>query len=137
MRGVILLCFFLALPPLAVLGHDLYMAYGEEIDLTQPFKQSDLGWLWVTYQPETYNWARGQASPETWEEYVSPVLRQKALTVTAAPALAVYPLLVVLRIIGLWPFSGSGLLARGRKVKSDFVLPGDDKKQGPYKYKRK
>jgi hypothetical protein len=141
MRGVFLFCFLLALPVLAAAGHDIYKTYMafEEGDWAfgQPLRFYEVGKLWVDYGPETYDWARENIEPERWESYVDPVLRQPALLVTALPAGISYAALIILKLLGLWPFSGSGLFKGKSKEKKGFAFGGTDKKSGPIKYKRK
>ena len=127
--GVI--CFLLALPALAVLGHDVYMAFfaKQPPGGSHPFQLSDLGWLWVTYEPATYKWALGQVSAATWARMIDPVLRQTALVVALAPAVLGYAVLAVMKFLGPVVFgagkggdaddlSGSGKKRVSRKDKT-------------------
>lgn len=142
MRFIFLICFLLALPPLAAGGHDAYMAYVESqegnVDLSEPFRFSDLGWLWVTYAPQNYDWMRGSMNPDMWKSMIEPALTQPAIVVTAIPALALYILLGVLRIIGLPPFTGRGIMGP-QKARGAAPARFDDKRKtkGRWKYKRK
>ena len=140
MRGVSLLCFLFILPALLVLGHDLYLAFGEEGTFL-PVKLSDAGWLWTTYAPDLYDRARESLDPGFWTRWVEPILRQKALAVAAVPALCLYALLFALKLFGRGPFSGAGLLSlprsRRKTRKSLFAYKGLDKEKPAIKYRRR
>lgn len=143
-------CFLIALPALAAIGFDIYMAY-EEIeagsnasfrpDSPTPFKFTQIGWLWQTYSPDSFAWAKDAIDPDTWKSMILPVLRSYAIILTAGIAAFFYILLFILYKLGTWPFSGSGgLFARGPKEKGDsFSFDADlsNKKKGPAQYKRK
>ena len=81
-----LLLFILALPALAVLGHDSYLAYtNTQYELAERFYLSDLGWLWKTYHIESMEWARFAFEPEIWSQFIDPILEQKALLIMGFP----------------------------------------------------
>jgi len=143
MRGVTLICILLALPVLAVLGHDVYYAINKsEIGLDNTFQQaqdrfSALGWLWVKYAPQFYDLVRTSVDQDIWIKYVTPVLRQKAILVTAVPALTVYALLGVLKFFGLYPFAGNGIINIARRKKSSYAVDPLSPKGKAMKYRRK
>lgn len=87
MRPLIMIAVLLSLIPLTVLGHDLYMAYGQddEIDLGKPFHLSYVGWLWETYAPDSFRSFRANIDPETWAKWIRPVMEQSALLVSVIP----------------------------------------------------
>jgi|GEM_PF-1221584 len=112
-----LLCFLLILPPMAAAGHDFYRAYNEnrqQLPLAEPFEQSDLGWLMVHYTPTLYNVAVDSIDKETWKTHIYPLLLKKAWIVLSIPAAFVCGLVLLLRLFGIWPFNGMGLLVKGR-----------------------
>ena len=139
MRDYYLLCFLVAIPALAVLGHDVYLAYSsEEMDFAEKFYLSDLGWLWVTYGPDTYNWAIANIDESLWKGFVDPLLQQSAFYVAAAPAVSVYFILVLMKLFGLGQFeSGGGKLFSGKGSKSDFSFREDAPAKKSTRYKRK
>lgn len=135
MKFVYFIGFILVLLPVLVLGHDLYLALyiDGEIDISQPVKFSDLGWLWVTYGPETYDWAKSAMANEDWDAYMSPVLRQNALLATGIPAA------IFLAAFGFFKLLGLRKLIGGKaknKSKSGYTF-GEEKSKGAYQYKRK
>ena len=143
MRGFILFCIILALPAAMVVGHDIYLYVNDTENLG--FRASTLSWLWTHYELETYNWAAQNTDPELWKNVIVPVLKQKALIVALVPALTFYALLILLRVLRLGPFSGSGHVksektrpASGKGKKSGgFSFTDGDQKKGRSKYKRK
>lgn len=134
MNGVKILCFLLILPALAAVGHDAWLYYhvtfeeGKDLGV----QISDLGYLWVNYARESHDWALQNMDPVVWEGFIKPMLLSPAVLVLLAPALAVYALLGLLWLFGLWPFAAAG------KVKSQFSALGrGGKKGGKLQYKRK
>lgn len=144
-------CFLVALPALAAIGFDIYMAYKEieagssasfQPDAPSPFKLTQVGWFWQTYSPDSFEWAKSAITPETWKSYIAPVLRSYAAVLTTGIAVFFYVLLFILSKLGLWPFGDNpGLFAgRAHKDKGDsFSFDADlsNKKKGPAKYNRK
>lgn len=141
MRDFALPAFVLALPALAALGHDIYMAYNNtQLAVTERFYLSDLGWLWVNYHPETYNWALENTDEVVWNGIVDPVLQGSAFYVLGAPFAAFVVILLFLKIFGLGPFEGQGLrfsLGGGSRRKKDGFAFGGGGAKGRTKYKRK
>lgn len=140
MRILVILCFLLALLPLAVLGHDIYLAYlaAEEANVSfgsRPILFSDVGWLWVTYAPESYDWARAEISTDQWKEWVDPVLQQTALIAAAVPVVCMTALVLVLKILQGLPFI-SRLKPSRKKSSGDFAIGGEGAKKKMI-YKRK
>lgn len=141
MRDLYLIAFILALPALAVLGHDVYLAYNNtQLDVTERFYLSDLGWLWVTYHPSSYHWAMDNVDPTLWHSVVDPLLQTSALYVLGAPFAAFVVIVTILKIFGIGPFEGNGLnmtmFNAKYKKKKDFSFGAGDKHKKT-KYKRK
>lgn len=136
MRGLSVLCFLLALPALAALGHDIYITYQDQ-DFTKTMMFSDVGFLWTRYGPESYKWAQDNLGKETWDGFLTPLLEQTTVIVAVIPALLVYTLLLLLKLLNFPPFSdGTKTFGHFRK-KGNFSFSGTDKSQGKFRYKRK
>ena len=143
MRDFYLPAFILALPALAALGHDIYLAYNNtELAVADRFYLSDLGWLWTTYHPDSYKWATENVDNVVWTAFVDPVLQMSAVYVLGAP-FAVWALsMIVFKIFGLGPFENHGLLMQlgnigsGKKRKDGFAFGSSGMKNRP-RYKRK
>ena len=139
--GIIFFCVLIALPALAALGHDVYLAYIDmEAGKPDPFKLSALGWIWTTYNMDSYQYARDFIDKQTWSHFMEPLLEKNALYVAGIPALVIYGLLIVLRLLHLWPFNDAPAMFSGKKNKNEdsfaFDADIDNKKKG-MKYKRK
>ena len=140
MRGTSFLGFLLLLPPLGAAGHDVYRTYGEEqdIDITKPVEFSELGWLWQKYSADTWRIAKAGFDPETWNNYVVPVLKTEAVIACAIPAIIFFVVMLTLKMIRSGAFAlkmGAGGGAKGKK-NGDYGY-GDSRKAAPIKYKRK
>jgi hypothetical protein len=130
MRGVLYWFFILLLPVFAVLGHDIYHAYNSKqgIDLSQPFPFSEVGWLWVNYQYDSYSWAHSNIDNNVWKDLVAPFLKQKAVLAALVPAFLAFVLLLVMKFLGVGPYHGQGVI-RWKKI------PGTKKKRkGSYTF---
>lgn len=140
--GVKTLCIVLLIPFLLAAGHDIYTNYFsdqekiekvEKLDIEpEKFQFSDVGYLWVTYAPNSHDAARESIDEASWKSFIEPVLRTPTMIVAAAPAAVVYGLLLILWVFGLPPFQ------RIKKAKgpADFdVYNRHGNKQ--MKYKRK
>ena len=145
MRILVLLCFLMALLPLAALGHDLYLAYQEAEQAhvefgDKPINFTDIGWLWVHHSQDTYDWARRSVDPQTWKSFVDPLLQQTAVIVSAIPAVALAVFLVALKLLKDLPFIVK-LRTSGRqkqtKKKGGITMQGLDKSKKKMVYKRK
>ncbi len=141
MRGVGFLCFLLLIPAMAILGHDVYLAYTKiEQDASQPFHLSDVGWLWVTYSPASYDWLHDSVDPEIWTAVFSPLMRATALLVAVIPAVAVYVTSLILKLMdpGTISIATRIFTGKGAKLKKGgYAFKGLDKEKGRVKYKRK
>lgn len=139
MRDFVILAFILALPAFAVLGHDIYMAYNNTaLDVGERFYLSDLGWLWVKYEPNSYNFVIESTDPEIWNNFIDPILRESALYVALVPLAILLGVVFVLKLFGLGVFEGQGIFAPRIKQKKggDFSFSGrGGKKQAKYKRK--
>ena len=138
MRGGILTVVFLfSLPFLAAVGHDLYLAYGNEdiMAIEEPPKFTDITWMLVTYMPDTYDWIQQSTSEHTRDVLVVPLLRLKTIVAGAIPLATLIIFLCVTKLLGLWPYTDRKLI--GRKDKSDFTFKGLTKEGKKVRYKRK
>ena len=130
MRNSHIIAFILALPPLAALGHDGYMAY-KHPELGPPleaFRLSDTGWLWANYSRDTFDWAKDNISEDVWHALLDPVLSQTAAVLAALP-LAIFLICLL-----------AGKMTQGMrmpKVSSGKTERVTARKNQPIKYKRK
>jgi hypothetical protein len=108
MRGIHVFMFFLALPALALLCHDIYMFYvaqGSPTDISSAalkiyteerpgrgFDFSALGYLWTKYSPDTYAIMGDSMEPAEWAS-VKAFLTFKAFYVVAGLTGIVYALI--------------------------------------------
>lgn len=126
-----LLCFLLILPALACLGHDGYVYYlNTEAGKDLPFQLSDLGYLWVTYSPDTFAAIKDSIDPGTWG-WINLALEQTGVFLLGGIAAIFYAALGLCWLLGVWPFAKIPTTARG-----SLGLPGERNK-GPVKYNRK
>ncbi|MBU0801024.1 MAG: hypothetical protein KKA05_08455 [Alphaproteobacteria bacterium] len=135
MRALIILGVVLSLPALAVLGHDLYMAYGQndEVDLSEPFRLSYVGWLWETYSMDTLRIMRSVFEPDTWRTWIRPVLEQTALLVTIIPPAVIFAIVITLKVMR----SGLFMIKMKTGGSKGYASKDIDKKKAPIKYSRK
>jgi hypothetical protein len=132
MRGLVILCFLLALPPLAVLGHDVYLAYyGPDMKPDHAIQLSDVGWLLKTYTPDAHQWLVDNTDKDVWDKYVGPLLEQTALFVALPPFLLAAFITLVIKLVN-WRPAGGGKF----KGKKSGIAFGEEK-GGKTKYKRK
>lgn len=132
MRGVHFFIFLVALPALAALGHDAYLFY---LNQDKGFEMAALGFIWTKYHPDSYRWTVEATEPMGYWPYINLILAQKAALVGAAFAGFFYVILLILKILGLWPFNEPNLSGFSGNRRVDEVLGG--KKAGRFKYKRK
>ena len=133
----IVLALFLALPALAALGHDIWLAYGKEFDYTKPIRLSNLGWLWQVYHGETYEWARENINPDSWKNLVEPLLLQKSVIVGLFPVAIYVAFKAVTWIFGLGEFQGRGLLLNRLPRKTIAREEAVARNKRAFKYSRK
>jgi len=125
-----LLILFL-LPFFGALGHDLYIAYGEQ-DFSEAPKFSDLGFLWVTYHVDSFKWAREAIDPENWSRYMTPLLELPSII-----AAGIIPAIIILVMCGMKlkaKIMDRAVTAPGRGFA---FKSGLEKKGGKFNYKRK
>lgn len=156
--GVRKFCYLILLPVVAALAHDVYLYVSdnyinedkktESFEVTKigdyvgdyiklekqkrPFGISDLGYIWVTYSPETYDDAVRGTPPDTWASIYSPILSTPAVLAAAVPAILSYIFLGFTWLFGLWPFAKSGSVPKNKLAS----ISGGGKKGG-FKYKRR
>lgn len=125
----LVIVLILAVPALAALGHDLWMMTDPAKrgwDITRPFELSDLGWLWVTYAPDSFRFFHEFLPDWMWKGLVDPVLRSSSVFV-----------LLVIPVIGFVVFVIKGFTGREKFVSFSFRDPDADHDSGRIKYKRK
>ena len=139
MRGVFFFCFLMALPALAVAGHDIYLAFNkDDLEVIQPFLFSDVGWLWVNYAPESFDWMQKNMDPAVKQAFIDPLNEQTAILAAAVPALAVYALLFVMRLFAWWPFTEEApIIGRTKIKKGDYTFQTMEARKKKFKYRRK
>ena len=140
MRDHLVIIFILAMPALAVLGHDIYLAYNQtDIQSAERFFFSDLGWLWTEYSPETYNWVINNADAIVWNGFIDPLLDETAFFICIAPLSAFLFILIFMKIFGIGAYEGQGLFrSSGSKMKKgDFSFDKGKQVASKAKYKRK
>ncbi len=146
MRGTILLVtFILLLPAFGVLGHDLYMAYGDSDEKVEQLKEldvdpnvfalSDVGRLWIAYAPDSLNMLRENISLATWENIVAPLMEQTALLVALVPLMIFYLFTAIFWVLGIGPFTGTRMVKKAGK--KDFSVYERHNKKSKTKYGRK
>ena len=143
MRPFVLLCFLLALLPLGILAHDLYLAYQEaersRVEFgSKPINFSDIGWLWVQYSPDTYDWARRSVDADIWKNIVDPLSQQTALILAVVPVTLLASILTLVRVLKDMPIMVQ-VRSGGRQKKADggIAIKGLEKKKKKLSYKRK
>jgi hypothetical protein len=130
MRGIHFFMFLVALPAIAALGHDAYLYY---INQPKPFDMAALGFIWTSYEPDSYKWVVEQTQPLGYWPYINWILAQKAVFVGVAFAGFFYILIGILRLLGVGGEKEVKNFSGNRRV--DEIL--SNKKQGGFKYKRK
>lgn len=104
------LFFVLCLPAIAALGFDIWLAYGETMDFSKPLELSSVGWLWVKYAGDNYNTMRQSIDPDSWTNFIKPILSQKLVTIALLPVFIALPVVLVMKTFGLSGFEGNGLI---------------------------
>ncbi len=146
MRDIFLLAFILSLPALAVLGHDVYLAYTNiHLEAGERFYLSDLGWLWVNYSPDSYDWMIENTDATIWNGFIDPALKESALLIACGPLALYVSIVLIMKIFGLGSFEGQGLFKplpkagknKAQKKKGDFAFSSSNSAKKQTKYKRK
>jgi len=117
-----LFLILVALPAVAVLGHDIFM-FTQHQD--KGFMLSAVGFLWTTYNPDSYKWVNENVDEQTWA-IINLILAQKSIVVFGGFAALVY----LLTWIGTMIFKGKGM----KNDKLDYLKKN---KKGKIVYKRK
>ena len=120
MPGIII--FILLIPALAALGHDCYLFYAEygyqgnfSLDfLEEKFKFSALGYLWTTYDIDSYKMAVEMTAPDNWA-IIDKVLTIKAFYAGLGFAGFWIVVFLLLSFIGKGPFASSKMSGGGGK----------------------
>lgn len=136
MRALQILCFILAIPFLAALGHDAYITYQDQ-NYDQPMKFSQVGWLLQTYAPDSLGITKDSVEPTTWDTVITPVLKMRTVILTGVPFLGTLALILLLK--GLEIVGAKGLMTRSipaKTTKRQFVGKSGESKTA-FKYKRK
>ena len=131
MRVLRIMLFLFCIPFLGALGHDLYVTYQDE-DFSKQAMFSDIGYLWVTYHPDSFRDARRGIDPETWQTFFSPVLQQKTVLVSLFPLLLIAVLMLVMKAMETIKTRKLSKVPSGFRFKS-----GIEKKEARFMYKRK
>jgi hypothetical protein len=107
------LILLLLIPALIALGHDIYLFYTNFLNpgmfsidlLMKEFKFSALGFIWTTYDVESYKMAVQTMEPKDWKQ-LDAFLTLKAFHVGLAFAGLFVVLFSILKIFGKGPFAG-------------------------------
>jgi hypothetical protein len=129
MRGVHLFMFVMAWPALAALGFDLYLF---AMDQEKGFMMTTPGYILTHYYMDGYKWLV-ENTGEYWP-YIDYVLAQKSVVVGAVFAGAWYALLLVLKLLRLYPFNADSGTVHASGNRTSELLGMKSKKM---KYKRK
>jgi hypothetical protein len=129
MRGVHLFMFLVAIPALAALGFDVYLY---ALDQDRGFMMTTPGYLLTHYYMDGYKWTV-ENTGEYWP-YIDWVLAQKSVFVGVAFAAFWYVLLLILKILRLYPFNSERGTIQASGNRTNEILGN---KSGKYKYKRK
>ncbi len=136
MRGLPLIILLL-IPAMIALGHDAYLFYVNHAQgpapisldmIIEKFKFSALGFIWTTYDVESYKLAVSSMSEDDWS-IIDHILTYKAFFVGLGfAALFIVPF-SIMALFGKGPLSGSGNTIGSSPTKS--------KKGEKFKYNRK
>ena len=107
------LILILLIPALIALGHDIYLFYTNFLNpgmfsidlLMKEFKFSALGFIWTTYDVESYKMAVQSMAPADWAK-LDKFLTLKAFYVGLTFTGIFILLFAILKIFGKGPFAG-------------------------------
>jgi len=149
MRGLPLILLLL-IPAFIALGHDIYLFYIHEIEplrvvtfdallrlLQEKWKFAALGYIWTTYDVESYKLTVESTSKEDWA-VLDWLLTFKAFFVGLGFAGIFLVPFGLMALFGKGPLAsegGSGVVYGGKDKKSNPLKKRDETNQ--YKYKRK
>jgi hypothetical protein len=133
MRGVHLFMFIVALPALAAIGFDLYLfGQAQAEDPSAEFMMTTPGYILTHFHMDTYKWLV-ENTGEHWPT-VDSILAHKTFYVGLAFAGIWYALLLVLKILRVYPFRGNTGTVHASNTRTSELLGVKSKKM---KYKRK
>lgn len=125
-NGGKLFLFILLLPLSFAIGFDVYVNFylnEENLAMIESLQidpkavmPSDFGYLIVTYLPDFYENLKLLAGEEIWQKWVDPVLQMYTTLVAAIPLAAYLAWLSLAKIVGIWPFSGNGVIGAAAKM---------------------
>ena len=142
MRGFSIILLLL-IPAFIALGHDIYLFYenivtqkGFSVGLVlEEFKFSALGFIWTTYEVESYKTIVASTAPEDWAT-IDFILTFKAFFVGLGFAGSFIALFMILKLFGKGPFSGESTKSKGSvKTKEVSFRAGASKKKMNYSRK--
>lgn len=143
MRGLPFVLLLLV-PALIALGHDVYLFYvnyaepqGFSVDLLlKEFKFSAFGFIWTTYDEESYKNFVSGADPETWAS-VDYLLTFKAFHTGLVFAGVLTALFLALSLFGIGPLATEGgrIYASDKKKTEISFRSGQGNKKMTYKRK--
>ena len=121
MRGLPIIILLL-IPAFIALGHDCYLFYQEHLNpgvlsldlIVEKFKFSALGYIWTTYDVESYKNAVGSLEADQWS-LLDYILTFKAFYVGLGFAGIFILLFAILALFGRGPFTSA---AQGAQVRS-------------------
>ena len=139
MRGS--LVFLLLIPAFIALGHDGYLFYMEHLNpgifsidlLMEKFKFSALGFIWTTYDAESYKNIFETTDEETWAQ-IDAFLTIKAFHLGLMFAGFFIVLFLLLKMFGIGPFVTEGHYQSKGSEPTSFRAGAQSKK---INYKRK
>jgi len=137
MRAAII--FLLLIPAFIALGHDFYLFYNEHMNpgifsidlLMEKFKFSALGFIWTTYEVESYRSVVAGTAPETWA-IIDNILTWKAFYVGLGFAGIFIILFLFLKLFGIGPFVNQGRINRKQKDTPESFRAGAKSKKMQY-----
>lgn len=134
------LLFILLIPALAALGHDIYINFFENseklakieaLDIEpEKFQFSDMGYLWLTYAPESYELARENTTPSLWSPGLNMILSLPSIVIGAIPAAIFSVIMIFINLLRANPFK-RGISAAGHPNREN------SRNKGSIKYTRK
>jgi hypothetical protein len=125
------LIFLLLIPAFIAIGHDIYLFYTNFLNpgrfsidlLLKEFKFSALGFIWTTYDVESYKMAFETMEPKDWA-MLDFFLTLKAFFVGLAFTSTFIVLFIILKLFGKGPFAAE------QENTSKIIKKGSSKKAG-------
>lgn len=137
------LLFFLLIPAFVALGHDIYLFYQQNLNpgifsidlLLEKFKFSALGFIWTTYEVDSYKAVVEATAPDNWV-IIDKFLTIKAFYLGLGFAGSLITLFTILKIFGIGPFVSEEGTSSGKKSKEpESFRSGSQSKKVQYKRK--